>query len=59
MSETPNAPNRFNEDKASFTVRGSDAPDIDAGIAAIRNVLATLPVRPGVYRMQDARGEVL
>ncbi|KQM18165.1 excinuclease ABC subunit C [Sphingomonas sp. Leaf24] len=59
MSETPNAPNRFNEDKASFTVRGSDAPDIDAGVAAIRNVLATLPVRPGVYRMQDARGEVL
>lgn len=59
MSETPNAPNRFNEDKASFTVRGSDAPDIDAGVAAIRNVLATLPARPGVYRMQDARGEVL
>jgi len=59
MSETPNAPNRFHEDKASFTVRGSDAPDIDAGVAAIRNVLATLPVRPGVYRMQDARGEVL
>jgi excinuclease ABC subunit C len=59
MSETPNAPNRFNEDKASFTVRGSDAPDLDAGVAAIRNVLATLPVRPGVYRMQDARGEVL
>ncbi len=59
MSETPNAPNRFHEDKASFTVRGSDAPDLDAGVAAIRNVLATLPARPGVYRMQDARGEVL
>ncbi|KQM98400.1 excinuclease ABC subunit UvrC [Sphingomonas sp. Leaf25] len=59
MSETPNAPSRFNEDKASFTVRGSDTPDLDAGVAAIRNVLATLPVRPGVYRMQDARGEVL
>ena len=59
MSETPNAPNRFHEDKASFTERGSDAPDLDAGVAAIRNVLATLPTRPGVYRMQDARGEVL
>ncbi len=59
MSETPNAPNRFHEDKASFTVRGSDAPDLYAGVAAIRNVLATLPARPGVYRMQDARGEVL
>ncbi len=59
MSETPNAPNRFHEDKASFTVRGSDTPDLDAGVAAIRNVLATLPVRPGVYRMHDARGDVL
>ncbi|WP_242137443.1 excinuclease ABC subunit UvrC [Sphingomonas sp. TREG-RG-20F-R18-01] len=55
----PNAPTRFNEDKATFTVRGSDAPDIEAGVAAIRNVLATLPIRPGVYRMLDARGEVL
>ncbi|MET3827322.1 MULTISPECIES: excinuclease ABC subunit UvrC [Sphingomonas] len=55
----PNAPTRFNEDKATFTVRGSDAPDIEAGVAAIRNVLATLPIRPGVYRMLDARGDVL
>ncbi len=50
---------RFNEEKSVYTVRGSDAPDLDAGIAAIRNVLKTLPVRPGVYRMQDARGDVL
>ena len=50
---------RFNEEKATYAVRGSDAPDIDAGIAAIRNVLKTLPVRPGVYRMTDARGDVL
>jgi excinuclease ABC subunit C len=50
---------RFNEEKSVFTVRGSDTPDIDAGVAAIRNVLKTLPVRPGVYRMQDARGDVL
>ncbi|KRB86258.1 excinuclease ABC subunit C [Sphingomonas sp. Root710] len=55
-----NTPNdRFNEEKSVYTVRGSDAPDLDAGIAAIRNVLKTLPVRPGVYRMQDARGDVL
>ena len=40
-------------------MRGSDAPDLEAGVAAIRNVLKTLPVRPGVYRMQDARGDVL
>jgi excinuclease ABC subunit C len=50
---------RFNEEKSAYTVRGSDAPDLEAGIAAIRNVLKTLPLRPGVYRMQDARGDVL
>ena len=40
-------------------MRGTDKPDLEAGIAAIRNVLKTLPVRPGVYRMHDARGDVL
>ncbi len=52
-------PTRFNEDKATFTVRGSDTPDLDAGVAAIRNVLKTLPLAPGVYRMLDAKGDVL
>ena len=52
-------PDRFNEEKASFTVRGSDTPDLDAGVAAIRNVLKTLPPAPGVYRMHDAKGDVL
>ena len=57
---SPNAPDRFNEEKSTYAVRGGgDAPDIEAGVAAIRNVLKTLPVRPGVYRMQDARGDVL
>ncbi|KQM67401.1 excinuclease ABC subunit C [Sphingomonas sp. Leaf17] len=56
---TPNTPDRFNEDKAAFAVRGADTPDLATGVAAIRNVLATLPARPGVYRMQDARGDVL
>ena len=55
----PTDSDRFNEDKATYTVRGTDAPDLEAGVAAIRNVLKTLPARPGVYRMQDARGEVL
>ena len=55
----PNQPDRFHEDKAAFAVRGADAPDLDAGVAAIRNVLATLPARPGVYRMNDARGDTL
>jgi len=55
----PRAAERFNEETATYAVRGSDTPDLEAGVAAIRNVLKTLPVRPGVYRMQDARGEVL
>ncbi|MGN6819590.1 MAG: excinuclease ABC subunit UvrC [Sphingomonas sp.] len=56
----PNSPTRFNEEKATYAVRGGgEAPDLQAGVAAIRNVLKTLPVRPGVYRMQDARGDVL
>jgi excinuclease ABC subunit C len=55
----PNSPSRFNEEKATYAVRGSETPDLDAGVAAIRNVLKTLPARPGVYRMQDARGDVL
>jgi excinuclease ABC subunit C len=55
----PSDQSRFNEDNATDTVRGVDAPDLEAGIAAIRNVLKTLPARAGVYRMQDARGDVL
>jgi excinuclease ABC subunit C len=55
----PTPTDRFSEEKATYTVRGADAPDLDAGVAAIRNVLATLPARPGVYRMLDARGDVL
>ena len=58
--DQPNAASRFNEDKAAFTVRGDgDTPDLEAGMAAIREVLNTLPTRPGVYRMQDKRGDVL
>ena len=55
----PRGAERFNEDRATYTVRGSDQPDIEAGVAAIRETVKTLPARPGVYRMQDARGEVL
>jgi excinuclease ABC subunit C len=57
--DTPNAASRFNEDKATYAVRGAGTPDLDAGIAAIRNVWQTLPIKPGVYRMHDARGDVL
>jgi len=59
VTEKPDSPDRFNEEKATYTFRGSDKPDLEAGVAAIRAVVKTLPVRPGVYRMLDARGDVL
>ena len=52
-------PDRFNEEQATFTVRGADTPDLETGVATIRNVLRTLPLKPGVYRMHDAKGDVL
>ncbi len=52
-------PDRFSEDAATFAVKGRETPDLDAGVAAIRNVLRTLPARPGVYRMTDSAGDVL
>jgi excinuclease ABC subunit C len=55
----PGASDRFNEEQATYAVRGSEQPDLETGVAAIREVLKTLPRRPGVYRMQDARGDVL
>jgi excinuclease ABC subunit C len=57
--EHPKGRERFNEEHATFTVRGSDQPDLQAGAEVIRETVRTLPHRPGVYRMQDARGEVL
>ena len=57
--EHPRAAERFNEEQATYTVRGGDKPDLETGVAAIRDVLKTLPARPGVYRMQDVRGDVL
>ena len=59
----PNAPDRFNEEKATYVIRGSDGegdqPDLKRGAEAIRSVVRKLPTRPGVYRMLDARGDVL
>jgi excinuclease ABC subunit C len=57
--DLPNAASRFNEEAQTYAVRGADQPDLEGGVAAIRNVLKTLPAKPGVYRMQDARGDVL
>ena len=52
-------PTRFNEEQATVAIRGSETPDLDSGVAAVRNVLKTLPAKPGVYRMHDAKGDVL
>lgn len=57
--DTPDSASRFNEEKQTYAVRGAGQPDLEAGIAAIRNVWKTLPANPGVYRMLDARGDVL
>lgn len=60
---TPGAPDRFNEDRATYTVRGGEEagarPDFETGVAVIRQVLKSLRAVPGVYRMLDARGDVL
>ncbi len=63
MPRNPTPPDRqseerFNEERATYTMKGSQ-PDLDAGVSAIREVLATLKPKPGVYRMLDARGDVL
>jgi excinuclease ABC subunit C len=57
--EQPNHLERFSEERATYTVRGSDQPDLQAGVEVIRDTVRTLPAKPGVYRMQDARGDVL
>jgi len=54
----PRGAERFNEERATYTV-ASAQPDLAAGIAAIRETVKTLKTVPGVYRMLDARGDVL
>ena len=56
---SPHGAERFNEDKATYVLRGADQPDLDRGVAVLREVIATLKPVPGVYRMIDARGDVL
>ncbi len=57
--DLPNASSRFSEEAQTYAVRGADQPDLTGGVAAIRNVLKTLPLKSGVYRMHDARGDIL
>ncbi|WP_435202587.1 excinuclease ABC subunit UvrC [Qipengyuania sp. 902] len=54
----PRGKERFHEERATYTV-ASAQPDLEAGLAAIRETVKTLKPRPGVYRMLDARGDVL
>ncbi|MBU2342255.1 MAG: excinuclease ABC subunit UvrC [Alphaproteobacteria bacterium] len=54
----PRGQERFHEARAASTVAGAQ-PDLAAGVAAIRETVRTLKPKPGVYRMLDARGEVL
>ncbi|MDQ4420879.1 excinuclease ABC subunit UvrC [Sphingobium sp. DEHP117] len=58
-SPPPIIPDRFSEEKAAFALRGLGQPDIEVGVAAIRDTVRTLTLQPGVYRMCDARGDVL
>jgi excinuclease ABC subunit C len=56
----PEGSDRFSEERATYSLKGTgDQPDLEAGVAAIREVVRTLKPKPGVYRMQDARGDVL
>ncbi|MEA3032298.1 MAG: excinuclease subunit [Sphingomonadales bacterium] len=59
MTERVPPTDRFSEEKSAYTVRGAELPDLEAGVAAIRKVVKQLPVRPGVYRMLDAKADVL
>ncbi len=54
----PRGAERFNEERAAYTVARAQ-PNLDAGVEAIRNTVKVLKPIPGVYRMLDARGDVL
>ena len=54
----PRGAERFDESRAAKTV-ASAQPNLEAGVAAIRAVVKVLKPVPGVYRMLDARGDVL
>ncbi len=57
-SDNPHGADRFNEERAAYTV-ASAQPNLEAGVTAIRETVKTLKPVPGVYRMLDTRGDVL
>ncbi len=54
----PKGAERFHEERATYVVKSAQ-PDLEAGVKAIRHTVKTLKPHPGVYRMCDARGDVL
>ncbi|MEP0191463.1 MAG: excinuclease ABC subunit UvrC [Erythrobacter sp.] len=54
----PRGAGRFNEERAAYTVSRAQ-PNLEVGVEAIRETVKTLKPTPGVYRMLDARGDVL
>ena len=54
----PHGSERFNEERATYAIKSAQ-PDLEAGVAAIRETVRTLKPKPGVYRMLDSRGDVL
>ncbi|AWW74173.1 excinuclease ABC subunit C [Erythrobacter sp. KY5] len=54
----PRGAGRFDEARAASTVARAQ-PNLEAGVEAIRETVKTLKPVPGVYRMCDARGDVL
>ncbi|MBV7264705.1 excinuclease ABC subunit UvrC [Erythrobacter ani] len=54
----PQGAERFHEERAAYTVARAQ-PNLEAGVAAVRETVKTLKPVPGVYRMIDARGDVL
>ncbi len=54
----PRGAERFNEERAAYTVARAQ-PNLEAGVEAIRETVKVLKPIPGVYRMLDARGDVL
>ncbi len=58
LPHAPGGAERFNEERAAYTI-SSAQPDLEAGVAAIRETVRVLKPCPGVYRMVDVRGDVL
>ena len=54
----PHSSDRFNEERAAETIRAAQ-PDLEEGVRVIRDTVRLLKRQPGVYRMCDARGDVL